>query len=167
MKFKGRGSNPPACLLVRQLVLEYSSGDALRASGVRARRIMNKQDEAIKSAASGHRASSVFVLFLAALGAALTSARATVAVSPLYGSNMVIQRDQPFPVRGTASPNKTITVAYNSLTNSTTADSSRPYPRCDRGQSTSTHGLGKSINILGHFANSPLACVVLHNRFVI
>ena len=35
---------------------------------------------------------------------------------------MVIQRGLPFPVRGTAAANKTITVTYNSQTNSTTSD---------------------------------------------
>ncbi|HEU5072012.1 MAG TPA: sialate O-acetylesterase [Verrucomicrobiae bacterium] len=64
-----------------------------------------------------------FFLFLFALiGAALSNARATVAVSPIYGNNMVIQRDQPFPVRGTAGANKTITVTYNGQTNSVTSD---------------------------------------------
>jgi hypothetical protein len=56
-------------------------------------------------------------------GAALTSARTTVSVSPLYGSNMVIQRDKPFPVRGTASPNKVINVTYDSLTGRPFSDS--------------------------------------------
>ena len=74
------------------------------------------------SAASIGRASSVFVLGVAALGVARTSARATVSVSPLYSSNMVVQRDQPFPVRGIAATNKLITVIYNGLTNSTTSD---------------------------------------------
>ena len=61
-------------------------------------------------------------LTLAVLAAPLTAAQATVALSPLYGSNMVIQRDQPFPVWGTAAPNKTVSVTYNNQTNSTTAD---------------------------------------------
>ena len=53
---------------------------------------------------------------------ALTTARATVAVSPFYGSNMVLQRDKPVPVWGTASPNKTVTVSYNSQIVATTSD---------------------------------------------
>ncbi|MCX6877371.1 MAG: hypothetical protein NTW21_26715 [Verrucomicrobia bacterium] len=64
----------------------------------------------------------VFVLLFAALSAAATDARATVAVNSLYTSNMVIQRDQPFPVWGTAAANKAITVTYNKQSNSTTAD---------------------------------------------
>ncbi|MGN6555086.1 MAG: sialate O-acetylesterase [Verrucomicrobiota bacterium] len=62
-----------------------------------------------------------FLLF-AWIGVGLSNAWGTVAVSPLYGNNMVIQRDQPFPVRGTAAPNKTITVSYNSQTTNTTSD---------------------------------------------
>jgi sialate O-acetylesterase len=62
------------------------------------------------------------LLIFAILGVALSSAMATVAVSPLYGSNMVIQRDKPFPVRGTSAANKTITVAYNSQTTNTISD---------------------------------------------
>ena len=62
------------------------------------------------------------VLSLALLGFGLAKATATVAVSPLFGSNMVVQRDKPVPVWGTASPNATVTVGYNSQTVNTTVD---------------------------------------------
>ncbi len=62
------------------------------------------------------------ILILALTGLALTTASATVAVSPLYGSNMVLQRDKPLPVWGTASPNKTVTVSYNGQVVTTTSD---------------------------------------------
>ena len=64
---------------------------------------------------------TLFLIF-AALGLALPSAMATVAVSPLYGSNMVIQRDKPFPVRGTSAANRTITITFNGQTTNTTSD---------------------------------------------
>ncbi len=66
----------------------------------------------------------IFGLVLAVLGAALTTVRATVAVSPLYGNNMVIQRGKPFPVWGTATPNTAVTASYNGQTNSVTSDAS-------------------------------------------
>lgn len=61
-------------------------------------------------------------LFLIGFVGVIPSAWGTVAITPLYGNNMVIQRDKPFPVRGTAAPNKTITVTYNNQTNNTTSD---------------------------------------------
>lgn len=59
---------------------------------------------------------------MSAMFVATTNMMAAVAVSPVYGNNMVIQRDQPFRIAGTAVSNRTVTVTYNHQTNSTTAD---------------------------------------------
>jgi len=58
------------------------------------------------------------------LGAALPRAGATVALAPLFGSNMVLQRGKPVPVSGTASPNKSVGVTFNGQTKTTTSDAS-------------------------------------------
>ncbi|MCX6876832.1 MAG: MBG domain-containing protein [Verrucomicrobia bacterium] len=50
------------------------------------------------------------------------SAEATVALAPLFGNNMVLQRGKPVPVAGTAAANKAITVTFNTQTKSTTSD---------------------------------------------
>lgn len=62
------------------------------------------------------------ILGLALLLSTLTTSRATVAVSPLYGSNMVLQRGQAVPLRGTAAPNQSVTVTFNGQTKSVTVD---------------------------------------------
>lgn len=76
----------------------------------------------LRSATIAKHLPRLWRLALLVLWGAPVAVHAAVAVVPLYGNGMVIQRDRPFPVRGTAAPNKTITVAYNGLTNSTTAD---------------------------------------------
>ena len=62
------------------------------------------------------------LLVLAAFGAALATATATVSLAPLFSTNMVLQRGKPVPVSGTAAPNRTITVAFNTQSKSTTSD---------------------------------------------
>ncbi|MCX6867412.1 MAG: hypothetical protein NTV46_14545, partial [Verrucomicrobia bacterium] len=64
------------------------------------------------------------LLTLASFGAALATATATVSLAPLFTTNMVLQRGKPVPVSGTAAASKTITVAFNSQSKSTTADAS-------------------------------------------
>lgn len=51
-----------------------------------------------------------------------STAGATVALAPLFGSKMVLQRDKPCPVWGTATAGKVVTVSYNSQTKTATAD---------------------------------------------
>ena len=65
---------------------------------------------------------TVFFFAVALLLTALTVANATVAVNGLFSTNMVLQRDRPIPVWGTATANKTITVVYNGQTKTTTSD---------------------------------------------
>jgi sialate O-acetylesterase len=67
---------------------------------------------------------SRFLFLLATFGAALATADATVAVSPLFGNNMVLQRGKPVPVAGTAAANKTIAVTFGGQTKTTTSDAS-------------------------------------------
>ncbi len=50
------------------------------------------------------------------LASGLSAARATVTAGSLFTSNMVLQRDQPVPVWGTATAGRTITVTYNGQT---------------------------------------------------
>jgi len=49
-------------------------------------------------------------------------ASATVAVAPPYANDMVLQRGKPVPVAGTAAANKSITVAFNTQSKTTTSD---------------------------------------------
>ncbi|MGN6554671.1 MAG: hypothetical protein ACTHLW_13255, partial [Verrucomicrobiota bacterium] len=70
----------------------------------------------------------------------LPCAKGTVAIAPLYGNNMVIQRDKPFPVCGTAAPNKIITVSYNNQTNSTTSDAQGRWQLTLAAMSAKTNG---------------------------
>lgn len=65
----------------------------------------------------------VCLLLPLAAAAALTS-RAAVTVPPLFGHNMVLQRDLPIPVHGTATPNRTIRITFNNTSQSTTSDAS-------------------------------------------
>ena len=67
---------------------------------------------------------SRFHLSLILLGAALPQAGATVALAPLFGANMVLQRGKPVPVNGTANANKGISVTFNGQTKTTTSDDS-------------------------------------------
>ena len=62
------------------------------------------------------------LLVLASFGAALATATATVSLAPIFSTNMVLQRGKPVPVSGTAAANKTITVAFNTQSKSTTSD---------------------------------------------
>ena len=63
----------------------------------------------------------IFPIFLL-LASVWPQARATVALAPLFGSNMVLQRGKPVPVTGTASPAKTISVTFNGQTKTGTSD---------------------------------------------
>lgn len=49
-------------------------------------------------------------------------AEAAVSISPVFGTNMVLQRGKAIPVSGTAAANKAITVTFNGQTKSTTSD---------------------------------------------
>lgn len=52
--------------------------------------------------------------FLLCLGSLLAPrADATVAVAPIFGNSMVLQRGKPVPVYGTASPGEKVSVAFN------------------------------------------------------
>lgn len=62
------------------------------------------------------------LLAIAVSRIALPSAHATVALAPLFSTNMVLQRGKPCPVSGTAAANKTITVQFNTQTKTTTSD---------------------------------------------
>jgi sialate O-acetylesterase len=61
-------------------------------------------------------------LALVSLKLVVATASGTVAVSPIYGSNMVLQRDKPVPVRGMATAGQTIAVSFNGQTTNATAD---------------------------------------------
>ncbi len=61
------------------------------------------------------------VVAVAAL-APLRGAHATVAVSPLFSSHMVLQRDRPLPVSGTAGAGRVVTVTFNGQSVGATAD---------------------------------------------
>jgi sialate O-acetylesterase len=50
---------------------------------------------------------------------ARTPASATVAAAPIFGSNMVLQREAPVPVFGTATPGSTVTVQFQNQSVST------------------------------------------------
>ncbi len=69
-----------------------------------------------------HLSKLIIPLFVAACGL-FSPASATVSLSSVFGTNMVIQRDKPVPVSGTASPNTLITVAFNNQTKTTTSNS--------------------------------------------
>ena len=64
----------------------------------------------------------VSLIAVGLLFTALTVTHATVSVTSLYSTNMVLQRDKPVPVWGTAAASKTITVVYNGQTKTTTSD---------------------------------------------
>ena len=64
----------------------------------------------------------VSLIAVVTLFTALTVTHATVSVTSLYSTNMVLQRDKPVPVWGTAAASKTITVVYNGQTKTTTSD---------------------------------------------
>ena len=66
---------------------------------------------------------SISVLPLAACCMIAPMASATVGVNGLFSSGMVLQRDKPCPVWGTATASKTITVTYNGQTKTTASDS--------------------------------------------
>ncbi|HYH15585.1 MAG TPA: sialate O-acetylesterase [Flavisolibacter sp.] len=53
-----------------------------------------------------------------------SSTFAQLALSPIFGSNMVLQRGQPVPVFGTASPGASVTVQFQSQSRSAVADAS-------------------------------------------
>lgn len=58
---------------------------------------------------------------LVTLSCLTPSARAALSVSPIFGSDMVLQRNTPVPVFGTADPGAQVTVTFNGQTVSTTA----------------------------------------------
>jgi len=91
------------------------------------------------------------VTFLAVvlLFAALTAANSTVAVTSLFGSNMVLQRDKPVPVWGTAAPSKTITVTYNSQTKTTTSDAQGNWKLTLDAMAAKTSGSNFTVNEAG------------------
>lgn len=60
------------------------------------------------------------VVLIGALGCITGSAVAALNVSPIFGSNMVLQRNTPVPVFGTADPGAQITVAFKNQSLSTT-----------------------------------------------
>jgi sialate O-acetylesterase len=49
--------------------------------------------------------------------------KADVALNSIFSDHMVIQRDRPVPVWGTASPNEKVSITFNGSTKSTTAQS--------------------------------------------
>ncbi len=65
---------------------------------------------------------SILVLPIAACCLAAPMASATVAVNGLFSDHMVLQRDMPCPIWGTAAASKTITVAFNGQTKTATSD---------------------------------------------
>ena len=68
------------------------------------------------------RAGILFLSVILLLTAAQTPLRAAVAVPNLFSSNMVLQRDKPVPVWGTADPDETVTVEFAGQKLETKAD---------------------------------------------
>ncbi len=66
---------------------------------------------------------SFIPIFLTAALLSAHEAGAVVALDSAFGANMVLQREKPLPVRGTATPASAITVTFNGQTKSATADS--------------------------------------------
>src|SRR5262245_14600575 len=62
------------------------------------------------------------LLSLALLVAALAPARADVKLAPIFGDRMVLQRDMPVPVWGTAAPGEEVTVTFLKQAKTATAD---------------------------------------------
>jgi len=60
-------------------------------------------------------------LFLAGLSLAMGGASADVSLPPLFCDHMVLQRDQPVPVWGTADPGESVTVEFNGQSSTTVA----------------------------------------------
>ena len=63
-----------------------------------------------------------FLLPFMLIATALPQAGATVALAPLFGNNMVLQRGKPVPVSGIATSSKGISVTFNGQTKTTTSD---------------------------------------------
>lgn len=71
----------------------------------------------------GRRARAVILLVVAAGGLARgTSAPAEIALPPILGSRMVLQRDRPVPIWGTAGRGETVTVRFRDQSASVVAD---------------------------------------------
>ncbi len=64
------------------------------------------------------------ILFFAMLTFLANSSFAGLTVSPIFGSNMVLQRGVPVPVFGTADPGATVRVQYQSQNQSVLTDGS-------------------------------------------
>ncbi|BCU78585.1 9-O-acetylesterase [Luteolibacter sp. LG18] len=60
------------------------------------------------------------VFLVTAVG--MLAASADVVLNPIFGDHMVLQREKPLPVWGTASPNERITVTFNGFVERATAD---------------------------------------------
>ena len=91
----------------------------------------------------------VSILAVALLFTGLTVARATVSVTSLYSSNMVLQRNKPVPVWGRASANKTITVIYNGQTKTTTSDAQGNWLLYLDAMAAKTTGSNMTVNEAG------------------
>ena len=59
-------------------------------------------------------------MFVAAVPAA--AARAAITLPPVFGSHMVLQRDMPLPIWGTAAPGEAVKVTFRDQAKSATAD---------------------------------------------
>jgi len=62
-----------------------------------------------------------FLFTLAVLAFAMPNARAEVKLPPVLSSHMVLQRDMPVPIWGTAAPGEKVTVAFQGQTKTTEA----------------------------------------------
>ena len=90
----------------------------------------------------------VLLLAGALLLAAITIASANVTMNALYSSHMVLQRDKPMPVFGTAAVGENVSVTFNSQVRSTTADSLGNWMVTLPAMSAST--TGKTMTVTGN-----------------
>ena len=90
----------------------------------------------------------VCILGVALLFTALTFASANVSVSALFAGHMVVQRDKPIPVWGTAAVGENVTVTFNSQSRSATADSQGNWIVSLPAMSAST--TGRTMTITGN-----------------
>src|SRR5205085_10295927 len=63
----------------------------------------------------------VVLIVLILISSAVTTAQAALSVSPIFGSNMVLQRNTTVPVFGTADAGATVSVQFQNQNVSTTA----------------------------------------------
>lgn len=82
---------------------------------------MNHLPRLISPASRVKRPIALASLALAVLSLLSPSSDAALSVSPIFGSNMVLQRNMPVPVFGTTDAGAQVTVTFNGQTVSTTA----------------------------------------------